>query len=194
MWHLSSSRQHLSACIASFQRGGDVVVIHVHLSIRHDSPSRIALQPSFAKGQLLFDKEDGLRRYAVNFSSSSTIGIRPDYSSLTNRYTRSATECLCAQQTHERGSGWWRKKDGVCSNATRYVAVRRGPKYLACYEVTEPEAYFVAESPEWEAVRKARTPMWSEKNQRTHDVCSRFSRRIHPHLLDTKGLTRMALL
>ena len=27
-------------------------------------------------------------------------------------------------------------------NAARYVAVRGGPKYLACYELTEPEAYF----------------------------------------------------
>jgi hypothetical protein len=30
---------------------------------------------------------------------------------------------------------------GVLS-AARYVAVRGGPKYLACYELTEPEAYF----------------------------------------------------
>jgi hypothetical protein len=27
-------------------------------------------------------------------------------------------------------------------NAARYVAVRGGPKYLACYELTAPEAYF----------------------------------------------------
>lgn len=27
-------------------------------------------------------------------------------------------------------------------NAARYVAVRGGPKYLACYELDEPEAYF----------------------------------------------------
>jgi hypothetical protein len=27
-------------------------------------------------------------------------------------------------------------------NAARYVARRGGPKYLACYELTEPEAYF----------------------------------------------------
>jgi hypothetical protein len=27
-------------------------------------------------------------------------------------------------------------------NAARYVAVRGGPKYLACYELAEPEAYF----------------------------------------------------
>jgi hypothetical protein len=30
---------------------------------------------------------------------------------------------------------------GVLS-AARYVAVRGGPKYLACYQLTEPEAYF----------------------------------------------------
>lgn len=30
---------------------------------------------------------------------------------------------------------------GVLS-AARYVAVRGGPKYLACYELTEPDAYF----------------------------------------------------
>ncbi len=27
-------------------------------------------------------------------------------------------------------------------NAARYMAVRGGPKYLACYELSEPEAYF----------------------------------------------------
>lgn len=27
-------------------------------------------------------------------------------------------------------------------NAARYIAVRGGPKYLACYELDEPEAYF----------------------------------------------------
>ena len=27
-------------------------------------------------------------------------------------------------------------------NAARYVAVRGGPKHLACYELSEPEAYF----------------------------------------------------
>ncbi len=29
-------------------------------------------------------------------------------------------------------------------NAARYVAVRGGPKYLACYELSEPQAYFSA--------------------------------------------------
>ena len=47
---------------------------------------------------------------------------------------------------------------GVLS-AARYVAVRGGPKYLACYELTEPEAYH---SDTWQYHLQHPTP-WSQR-------------------------------
>jgi hypothetical protein len=47
---------------------------------------------------------------------------------------------------------------GVLS-AARYVAVRGGPKYLACYELTEPEAYF---TDTWQHYLKNPTP-WPQR-------------------------------
>jgi hypothetical protein len=44
-------------------------------------------------------------------------------------------------------------------DAARYVAVRGGPKYLACYELTEPEAYFSAT---WQQYLNHPTP-WSQR-------------------------------
>jgi hypothetical protein len=44
-------------------------------------------------------------------------------------------------------------------NAARYVAVRGGPKYLACYELDAPETYF---SKTWQHYLKNPTP-WSQR-------------------------------
>lgn len=44
-------------------------------------------------------------------------------------------------------------------DAARYVAVRGGPKYLACYELSEPEAYF---SDIWQHHLKHPTP-WTQR-------------------------------
>lgn len=44
-------------------------------------------------------------------------------------------------------------------NAARYVAVRGGPKYLACYELDAPETYF---SETWQHHLKNPTP-WSQR-------------------------------
>lgn len=44
-------------------------------------------------------------------------------------------------------------------NAARYVAVRGGPKYLACYELDVPETYF---SETWQYHLKNPTP-WSQR-------------------------------
>jgi hypothetical protein len=44
-------------------------------------------------------------------------------------------------------------------NAARYVAVRGGPKHLACYELTQPEAYF---SDTWQHYLNNPTP-WSRR-------------------------------
>lgn len=44
-------------------------------------------------------------------------------------------------------------------NAARYIAVRGGPKYLACYELGEPEAYF---SDRWQYHLKNPTE-WSQR-------------------------------
>jgi hypothetical protein len=46
------------------------------------------------------------------------------------------------------------------TRARRFVAVMGDPKYTTVHECQAAE---VAESPEWEAVRKAHTPVWSEK-------------------------------
>ena len=46
------------------------------------------------------------------------------------------------------------------TRARRYTAVVGEPKYITVHECQAPE---VADSPEWEAVRKAYTPMWSDK-------------------------------
>jgi hypothetical protein len=46
------------------------------------------------------------------------------------------------------------------TRARRFTAVMGEPKYTTVHECQAAE---VADSPEWEAVRKARTPVWSEK-------------------------------
>lgn len=50
------------------------------------------------------------------------------------------------------------------TRARRFEAVRREPadepKYITVHECERPE---VADSPEWDAVRKAHTPVWSEQ-------------------------------
>jgi hypothetical protein len=46
------------------------------------------------------------------------------------------------------------------TRARRFTAVMGEPKYTTVHEFQAPE---VAESPKWEAVRNARTPVWSEK-------------------------------
>jgi hypothetical protein len=46
------------------------------------------------------------------------------------------------------------------TRARRFTAVMGEPKYTTVHEFRAPE---VADSPEWEAVRNARTPVWSEK-------------------------------
>jgi hypothetical protein len=46
------------------------------------------------------------------------------------------------------------------TRARRFTAVMGEPKYTTVHEC---QAVEVAESPEWQAVRQARTPVWSEK-------------------------------
>lgn len=59
-------------------------------------------------------------------------------------------------------------------NAARYEAVRGGPKYLACYELDTPEAYF---SPPWQYCLANPTP-WTERMS-PHKIGSRFVRNIY---------------
>lgn len=59
-------------------------------------------------------------------------------------------------------------------NAARYEAVRGGPKYLACYELNEPEAYF---SDPWQRCLANPTPWTQRMSPRT--IGSRFVRNLY---------------
>ncbi len=59
-------------------------------------------------------------------------------------------------------------------NAARYEAVRGGPKYLACYELDEPEAYF---SDAWQQ-RLNNPTAWTRRMSPTR-IGSRFVRNIY---------------
>ena len=59
-------------------------------------------------------------------------------------------------------------------NAARYEAVRGGPKYLACYELHEPEAYF---SDPWQRCLANPTPWTQRMSPRT--IGSRFVRNLY---------------
>jgi hypothetical protein len=59
-------------------------------------------------------------------------------------------------------------------NAARYEAVRGGPHYLACYELSEPEAYFSAS---WQRCLANPTP-WTQRMS-PHTIGSRVVRNLY---------------
>ena len=59
-------------------------------------------------------------------------------------------------------------------NAARYVAVRGGPQYLACYELEEPEAYFSAV---WQQ-RLAHPTPWTQRMS-PDKIGTRFVRNVY---------------
>lgn len=59
-------------------------------------------------------------------------------------------------------------------NAARYVAVRGGPQYLACYELEEPEAYFSAV---WQQ-RLAHPTPWTQRMS-PEKIGTRFVRNVY---------------